>query len=86
MGLLLSSAKEERIATKTDYDFGTNNRHYYLPELTCNSSCNSGMLPMIVGGKMSSLSSPHENRPSRSVPEGAERAEKKGQIFFMIHA
>ena len=41
---------------------------------------NSGMLPMIVGGKISSLSSPHENRPSRSVPEGPERAEKKGRF------
>jgi len=36
-------------ATKTDDDFGTNNRQYYLRELTCNS----GMLPMIVGGKIS---------------------------------
>jgi len=36
--------------------------------------------PMIVGGKISSLSSPHENRPSRSVPEGPERAEKKGRF------
>jgi len=80
LGLLLSSAKEERIATKNDDDSGTNNRQYYLPELTCNSPCNSGILPMIVGGKISSLSSPHENRPSRSVPEGPERAEKKGSF------
>ena len=37
--------------------------------------------PMIVGGKISSLSSPHENRPSRSVPEGPERAEKMADFL-----